>query len=64
MLLLPLFPAQFWPLAVLLGISLLFLLWTIIDAVRWANRASPGYQLQAYNHWGVYLLWALLVVVS
>jgi len=61
--LLLLFPVQF-PLVLLLVIGLLVWLWTILDAVRWANRASSGYQLQVYNHWGVYLLWALLVVVS
>lgn len=59
--LLMLSPVQLSTLSAILVGGLLFVLWVIIDAVRWAQRTGSGYQLQWYNRWYFYLLWFLVV---
>jgi hypothetical protein len=59
--LLGLSPVRLSVLSAILVCCLLFALWVIIDAVRWAQRTGSGYQLQWYNRWYVYLLWFLVV---
>jgi len=57
-------PVRLLPLVLIGGIQLLFKLWTVRDAGRWAKRVGSGYQLQWYNRWYVYLFWSLLVYFS